>query len=190
MSKDENDLIHIKNIIKGDRLSEKYIYNKYYEIINNYLIFKYPYNTYLDDDASEIMIKIFENIGDFNMEKSKFHTWVLNISKNYMIDKSRTQKKGFYQNIGHNDESIMFSSYSSSYTMPDTLLESKDTMNILSTSIKPNDYSMLCMKYLDGFNYNEIGMEFNTSSVTVSNRINYVKTKIKNGKGNSSLTIK
>jgi DNA-directed RNA polymerase specialized sigma24 family protein len=35
------------------------------------------------------------------------------------------------------------------------------------------------MKYLQGYDYNEIGKEFNVSSSTVSNKVNYIKTKLK-----------
>jgi DNA-directed RNA polymerase specialized sigma24 family protein len=41
------------------------------------------------------------------------------------------------------------------------------------------DCAFLNMKYSLGYNYDEIGTEFNISSNTVSNRVNYLKTKAK-----------
>ena len=35
------------------------------------------------------------------------------------------------------------------------------------------------MKYIGGYSHCEIGKEFNLTSSTVSNRINYIKTKLK-----------
>jgi DNA-directed RNA polymerase specialized sigma24 family protein len=35
------------------------------------------------------------------------------------------------------------------------------------------------MKYVQGYDYCEIGQEFNISSNTASNRVNYIKTKLK-----------
>jgi DNA-directed RNA polymerase specialized sigma24 family protein len=35
------------------------------------------------------------------------------------------------------------------------------------------------MKYVQGYNYCEIGKEFNTTSSTISNKVNYIKTKLK-----------
>jgi len=35
------------------------------------------------------------------------------------------------------------------------------------------------MKYVQGYGYNEIGQEFNLTSVTVSNKVNYIKSKLK-----------
>ena len=42
-----------------------------------------------------------------------------------------------------------------------------------------DELNMLQMKYIDGFNYKEIGEKFNITSSTVSNKINYIKTILK-----------
>jgi DNA-directed RNA polymerase specialized sigma24 family protein len=38
------------------------------------------------------------------------------------------------------------------------------------------------MKYVQGYDYNEIGKEFNLTSSTISNKVNYIKTKLKKDK--------
>jgi len=57
--------------------------------------------------------------------------------------------------------------------------ENCNTINYISTQISPTDYGLLNMKYVQGYSHCEIGKEFNLTSSTVSNRINYIKTKLK-----------
>lgn len=60
-----------------------------------------------------------------------------------------------------------------------TEFENCNTISYLSLQISPVDYSLLNMKYVQGYSHCEIGKEFNLTSSTVSNRINYIKTKLK-----------
>ena len=41
------------------------------------------------------------------------------------------------------------------------------------------DFTLLDMKYNQGFTYDEIGQEFNLTSNTISNRVNYIKGKVR-----------
>ena len=60
-------------------------------------------------------------------------------------------------------------------------LESKDSIKSLTSTIGSSDMSMLRMKYSSGYNYEEIGKEMNMDKTQVSNRVNYIKKKIKKG---------
>jgi RNA polymerase sigma factor (sigma-70 family) len=57
--------------------------------------------------------------------------------------------------------------------------ENCNAVSYISSQISPADFSLLNMKYVQGYNYCEIGQEFQLTSSTVSNRINYIKTKLK-----------
>ena len=54
-----------------------------------------------------------------------------------------------------------------------------NSVNYITSQLSPSDYTLLNMKYMQGYNYCEIGKEFQLSSSTVSNKINYIKTKLK-----------
>jgi len=66
----------------------------------------------------------------------------------------------------------------------DADFENCNTVCYISSQISPNDFNLLNMKYAQGYNYCEIGKEFNVTSSTVSNRINYIKTKLKKQNSN------
>ena len=71
------------------------------------------------------------------------------------------------------------SSFTTNGCGADYEFENCSSINLLSDQITPQDYTLLDMKYMQGYNYNEIGNEFNVSSNTISNRVNYIKTKLK-----------
>jgi len=68
---------------------------------------------------------------------------------------------------------------SNSYTSCNSEYENCSSVNYISSQLSPSDFALLDMKYVQGYDYCEIGKEFNLTSSTVSNRVNYIKTKLK-----------
>jgi RNA polymerase sigma factor (sigma-70 family) len=197
--KKEKDIILIRGIKVGDKKAERKLYEKYKEKIEKYLFIKYPNDIDKEDNVSEILIKIFENINKYDKKRAKFQTWVINIAKNYMIDKARKNKQNPVQaNYTSMDGSLSLCSamgYSTgtditksfqpqSFTIqPDQELENKDALSFISNKIGLQDFHLLNMKYKEGYDYKEMESEMKVSSSTISNRINYVKSKLKRNKG-------
>lgn len=177
MLKEQGDMDLIRKIInKKDFESQKLLYEKYKKMINDYIVYKYPSDVQnIDDDISEIMTKIFMKLDSYDETKSKFKSWVITITNNYMIDKWRKNKT----NDIHSFTSTFTQEINNKFNPQENNYESVDSLDYVSTLLDPNDYKLLKMKYFEGYNYSEIGVEFNVSSSTVSNRINYVKTKLK-----------
>lgn len=66
------------------------------------------------------------------------------------------------------------------FTTSNTIdFENCNSLTHISNQLTSTDYTLLNMKYMHGYDYCEIGREFNLSSDTVSNRVNYLKTKLK-----------
>lgn len=189
MNLEEEDEICIQNILKGNANSEKYLYEKYKKKIRNYLKNKYALYIDIDDDVSDIMIKIFLNINKYDKNKSSFNSWVFSIAKNHMIDKWKcnhtnttlsgnglllTKSIDFFS-----DSSNSLYELNNELTVNHTCFEIDNYIHHLSKQISEFDYEMLNMKYIQGYDYNEIGLKYNITSSTVSNRINYIKSKLK-----------
>ena len=169
---DINDTMLIKNILNGDLKSENLLYEKYKTIINDILIYKYGKYPYIEDDISEILNKIFAKLSYYDETKSQFKTWVFNIVKNYMIDKNRKKT-----NLGSicNITDCMINS-----NVCDINFELTNTLDYIKNQIPSCDYTFLDLKYNQGYSYCEIGCVYNMTSSTVSNKVNYIKRKIKN----------
>lgn len=192
-------------VLNGNLESQKILYDKYKKVIRDFIKYRYSNITDIDDDISEIMIKVFFKLKTFDESKSQFKSWVLSIAKNHMIDKWRGNALSCstYNNIdvenfgfsGYDDYEVTqvsnfnqidstltncatFSSNSSTY-FGNIEIDNCTAVNYISKNISAEEYALLDMKYVQGYNYKEIGLEFNMTSSTVSNKVNYLKTKLK-----------
>lgn len=198
----KNDEIqqYINGVLNGCSKSENELYEYVTKIVNDFILRKYTsYITTMEDDTSEIMIKVFSTLSEFDKTKSSFKTWVSRIANNYMIDKWRSMQTcselirfddcmytvdGEYKTNSEIYQINNAIDYSTSF---DSTMSVNNTLSFIESNISSNDYTMLKMKYYYGYSYNEIGNEFNVTSSTVGSRINYVKTLIKNKYSSSDL---
>jgi len=183
-------MILIQNTLNGNPQAQEKLYNKYKKLIMNFLKAKYSQSDI--DDVSEIMIKIFINLKLFDNTKSKFSSWVFSIAKNYMIDKWRSNATFSAENINYITTNDCISTSNNSNYITSTNInnlefitnynmefENNNSINYISKQLSPEEFTLLDMKYVQGYDYCEIGKEFNVSSSTISNRVNYIKTKLK-----------
>jgi RNA polymerase sigma factor (sigma-70 family) len=201
----KKDIILVQNIKNGDIHAQEKLYYKYKKRIDKYLSIKYPNDKDHDDSVSEILIKIFENINQFDNKRAKFHTWAIKIANNYMIDKARKNENNpvqvRYDTTSMDGTLCLYNSSGSftcgssdaigtttsdfqprSFSQPDIDVENKDALDFISNRIGIKDFHLLNMKYKEGYDYKEIESEMKLSSSTASNRVNYVKSKLKKGK--------
>ena len=153
-------------------------YEKYKKLVVNFIKKTYPTTNDIDDDVSDIMIKIFLGINTYDPNKTKFNTWVLNITKNHMIDKWRMYKNTQYvdlTNINTSDSCCFMDNF-----------EATNTLNNISTLISTNDYTLLNMKYISGYELKEIEKEFNLNSGDAWSKIKKIKYKLNK---NSTLSL-
>jgi len=194
--------------LDGNLGAQETLYNRYRKIVKDFIRSKYSIYYDIDDDVSEIMIKVFLGLETYDKSKSKFNTWVLNITKNYMIDKWRsntvtltslnnaslTASSNCQYFVSTNTDSVEWSAngavitansgaqaftVNGSYTSCNADFENCSSVNYITTQLSPSDYTLLDMKYVQGYDYCEIGKEFNLTSTTISNKVNYIKTKLK-----------
>lgn len=194
----KEDINLIQDIQNGNKKSETILYKKYKKKIENFIRVKYPKNSETDDDVSEIMIKIFETISSFDKNKASFGTWAIKIAQNYMIDKARKNENNpISANLDSINGSISYYTTTNSdlyvnasntstltssfFCQSNNDLENKDSLCFISNKIGLKDFHLLNMKYSEGYDYNEMEKEMGMSSSTISNRINYIKGKLKRG---------
>lgn len=187
----------------GNPQAQKILYDKYKQSVRNFLKKRYSSYYDLEDDVSEIMIKVFMKLDTFDSSKSKFSSWVFTIAKNHMVDKWRsntisltgsntncvfsysnytgdiTSGSSFITSTNTAGLGLNSSTFTTSCSSADYNFENCSSINFITNQLTPQDYTLLDMKYVQGYNYNEIGSEFNVSSDTISNRVNYIKSKLK-----------
>jgi RNA polymerase sigma factor (sigma-70 family) len=199
IKKGQEDTILIQEILDGNPRAQEILYEKYTKSVNNFLKEKYTSYNDFDDDVAEIMIKVFMKLESFDSKKSKFRSWIYSIAKNHMIDKWRSNTitltgnstvlsvdanmgidiSGYITSTSTGTIASNQSTFTTSNCCAGMEFENCSSINFITNQITPEDYTLLDMKYVQGYDYNEIGMEFNVTSSTISNRVNYIKSKLK-----------
>lgn len=177
MVETEMDMILIKGILMHNKQMQNDFYLKYSDLVAKFLKVKYGNVVDIEDVVSETLIKVFNNLNKYNPERGSVKTWIYNIAKNHLIDKLRRECNKSYMNIHDVDVSSLSVKIGNSNEF-----DSCDMLEYVSNTIDNCDYTLLNMKYNLGYNYCEIGEEFNITSSTVSNKINYIKSKLKKNK--------
>jgi RNA polymerase sigma factor (sigma-70 family) len=212
MKREQEEKIFVQKILDGNPRAQEEFYNEYKKIIKNYIKKKFPKMDAgdVDDYVSEILIKIFYSLNKYDPEKSGLKTWVLAIARHYIIDVWRrnsvtptsmmnvisgqylmtTSGSSEWADVNvfttNTTNNTAFSTNMNYCTTCSSDFENCNSVNYISTQISAIDFSLLNMKYMQGYDYNEIGKEFNLTSNTISNKINYIKTKLK--KNNFNIT--
>lgn len=100
-----------------------------------------------------------------------------------MIDIWRTSKEPSYSinNYGFSEESVTnknlnlndyFSTQSNSF-------ENSNFINYISTKVSNDEFNMINLKYIQGYNYKEIAKEYNITASTALNKTNYAMKKLR-----------
>lgn len=173
MSTTESVIVQ-KIIDNNNFLEHREFYNKYKKIVHDYIRSKYPTNKDIEDDVSDIMIKVFFGLKTFNSDKTKLKTWIINIAKNHMIDKWRSLK-----NTKTTDSLDINTCETSSFI---DNFEASNMLSYISNNMNPNEFSMLNMKYFYGYELKEIENEYNLNSGDAWGEIKKIKYKMKKSK--------
>ncbi len=128
------------------------------------------------DAAQEAMIKIYTRLATFT-GKSAFSTWVYSITKNTCLDIIRAQKP-----VSEMD-SLPETRYEGSEFDPEKRLISQETkrlvMNIIN-SMPKDRRSVLVLRDIDGFSYEEIARILGITTGTVKSRLSRAREQFKN----------
>jgi RNA polymerase sigma-70 factor, ECF subfamily len=182
MSENEKDLLSkskkgdieaFEKLIEG---CQKKVFNIALRIIGNY------------DDAcelsQEVFIRIFKSIKNFK-EESSFSTWVYKITTNVCFDELRKQKN---KNVISLDEKIIFKEGEAEYQLkdtaltPDAILEKKELEEVVAKAIatlSKEHRSVIVLRDIQGFCYEEIAQILKCPEGTVKSRINRARHELK-----------
>lgn len=179
---DENRLI--KKAQKGDskafeELMEEHfkkIYNIAYRMTNN------------PDDASdmtqEVMIKLFRNIGSFK-GNSKFSTWVYRVATNTCLDELKKSRRHSHTSLNaeiDTGEGELTVEVEDTSPTPEQATETKELRDMVAQAIvklSPEHRTVIVLRDIRGFSYEEIAEILKCGAGTVKSRINRARASLK-----------
>ena len=167
------DIEAFEQLIEG---CQKRVFNIAYRMIGNY------------DDANElaqeVLLKAFRSIKSFKGD-SLFSTWIYKVTANVCLDEIRRRKKRMVvsldEDIEYNDGEVKRQIPDNSPT-PDVEAETNELKKAVNKSIQelPDDYkSMIILRDIQGFSYDEISKIVNCPEGTVKSRINRARQALK-----------
>ncbi len=133
------EYIATKNSDLFDEIYEKYKNLVYFMVLQAKDVIKSP-----DSAVQEIFYKVFLSIDSYNYKCGSFKTWILAITRNYIIDCSRKK-----DNVEYNDELV------SNAVDPNTY-ESNGLMDFLETFLTKDEVQLIVLKFVYNFKYKHI----------------------------------
>jgi RNA polymerase sigma-70 factor, ECF subfamily len=146
-----------------------YLYKQYgsvlYGVINKII---YDEQT-AQDVLQETFVKIWHNIAQYNPEKGRIYTWMLNVARNSAIDKLRSKGEIMKGKI-QTGEDIVNNMGGSLKTEQPT-----DTIGIhkIVGELKPEYQSIVNLAYFKGYTLDEISKELDMPLGTVKTRMRH-----------------
>jgi RNA polymerase sigma-70 factor, ECF subfamily len=172
---DINELV--RRIKAGDQEAWTMIVNRYSKTVYN-MALNFAGNS---DDAADItqdiFLKVYNNIGKFDGENT-FTAWLLRLSKNYCIDYWRKHKH-HRQNVELDDN--IKSEHSDLADTPEDSLIRKSEISYLRKKLlllPPDLRSLVIMRDIQDFSYQEIAEHLDLPMGTIKSRINRARTKL------------
>lgn len=142
-----------------------YLYDNYSGALYS-VVFSFVNESELANDIlQEIFIKIWKQFGQYNPEKGKLFTWMVNITRNTCIDTLRSR---LYQNSKQNQE------------LTENVYKAAGTANIdidriglrkLVYNLKEDYRILIELSYFQGFTQDEISQMLNIPLGTVKTRL-------------------
>ena len=168
----KGDIEAFEELIKEHK---KYAYNVALKILKN--------KEDAEDLSQEALIKVYENIGSFNMNSS-FKTWMYKIIFNTCIDfkrKKRLKTSSLDEPIHYGYEDIP-KQIEDNEKNPERLLTEKLNKELVQESIGMLDddfKSVIILRDIQGFKYKEIAEILECNEGTVKSRISRGREKLK-----------
>lgn len=140
----------IKECQKGNLAEFTGLYEQYFEKIYRFIYYKTHHQETTEDLTSQTFIKALENIGQFNLHKGLFSSWLYRIARNKVIDYYRTEKSQF-------DITGFWDLKSGEKIEAD--LENREKLEQVRQyldKLKPKQREIIVMRIWDGLSYQEI----------------------------------
>lgn len=159
------------------------LYTFYTDEIKKYIKKKFKLSEADSEDlTSDTLVKVISNLPEYSEDKSNFKTWVFTIAENTTINfknklSNRIEHEHFIYNNIEDIDSKNFIEIPSQENFEQDFYNN-NTLNHITSDLDIQSKTMMEMKYVEGYSYNEIGAVYSLTSSTVSNKINYTKTKL------------
>ena len=121
------------------------------------------------DVLQEVFVKIWNNISQYNAEKGRIYTWMINIARNAAIDKLRSKGEIMKGKIQTGEDVV------SNLSAGMKTEQKTDTIGLreMVAGLKPEYQSIVNLAYFNGFTLDEIAKTLDMPLGTVKTRMRH-----------------
>jgi RNA polymerase sigma factor (sigma-70 family) len=165
-------LDQIQKAKKGDQSAFKYLLDGFWNVVYGFQIKRIKNEYEAEDIAIETFSKAFDKIESFD-EKYAFGTWLIAISKNIHIDKTRKKNASIYSRTTGVIEDQVNKIVDGSPTPEDILITKQNLAELLRyiKLLKPHYQEVINLRYFHEMSYNDI-------SESLGEPLNNVKVRL------------
>lgn len=174
----EEELVSL--LKQQNRDAFNYLYRQYSAVLYG-VINKVVFDEQIAQDVlQEVFVKIWTNIPQYNPEKGRIYTWMINIARNAAIDKLRSKGEIMKSKIQTGDDVV------SNVSAERRTEQSTDTIGLkkIVSELKPEHQAIVDLAYFNGYTMDEISKTLVIPLGTVKTRmrqaINQLRQKFNN----------
>ena len=162
--KEEDQLV--LGMKQNQRGAYEYLYDNYSKALYGVIFRIVDVEEIAADTLQNVFVKIWKNIGNYDVSKGRLYTWMLNIARNEAIDITRS--KDFKTNEKNRKEIKFVSSLSETdmRIKPDEI-----DLPSLVEKLDPNERIIVDYMYFKGYTQAEIAEELEIPLGTVKTRV-------------------
>lgn len=156
----QNVLIQIKEAKNGSQTAFKFLLDYFWNDVYGFQLKRVKNEYEAEDITIESFSKAFDKINTFN-EKYEFATWLITISKNIQIDKSRKKNAALHTQSADTSEEHVKRIPDDAPTPEDKLITKQNLAELLNyiKQLKPHYQDVINLRYFHEMSYLEIADE-------------------------------
>lgn len=156
MNDKDEELISKYN--NGDEDSLRILIDRYTNHIYNFSVRFIGVNN-TPDIVQDVFIKVWKNMGKFDISKSSFKTWLFTIARNTITDYLRKKKMKVFSELNKEDEEFTETIEDEALLQDEVIerLEDKEYLNSLLDKLPNNYKEVLILYYQEEMTFAEIG---------------------------------
>ena len=159
------------------------IYKKYNKTVFNFLKTRIKDELVVEELTSDVMIRVHKSLHTYNEELSKLNTWILNITKNIMIDHFRKKQlvvvslENVFVEWANGDEDAQIDRLhtlkDSQMNPEEAMIEDETRLRMLNqyNSLTEKEKAIAALHYFDGLSHEEVANELNMPLGTVKAKL-------------------
>lgn len=166
-------MIHL--LRQQSREAFNYLYRQYGGVLYG-VIYKVIGDEQTSQDVlQDVFVKIWNNVAQYNSQKGRLYTWMINIARNAAIDKLRSKGEIMKSKI-HTGENVVDKLEQNLKTE-----QSTDTIGLrkMVAGLKPEYEAIISLAYFNGFTLDEISKTLQIPLGTVKTRMRTAIQKLR-----------